>query len=149
MPEFAREYLETNGKDYSYADLITIAKGQIDLEDRIANDVQQQNQSNSKLLLVDTDMYVMKVWCEFVFGKCYQYIIDKIVERKYDLYLLCNIDLPWVYDPLREYPNPEIRKELYAIYKDILINQDTPWIEISGDYSTRSNTAITAIDKLL
>ena len=38
----------------------------------------------------------MKVWCEFVFGKCHAFILDQIVERKYDLYLLCNTDLPWV-----------------------------------------------------
>ena len=28
-PEYAREYLLTNGKDYSFSDLLTIAKGQI------------------------------------------------------------------------------------------------------------------------
>ena len=30
--EYAREYLEKNGKEYNYDDLLTIAKGQIDLE---------------------------------------------------------------------------------------------------------------------
>jgi len=150
VPEFAREYLETNGTDYSYPDLITIAEGQIQLEDHIAHELQnsQQNHANQKPLFIDTDMYVMKVWCEFVFGKCYQYIIDQIVERKYDLYLLCNTDLPWAYDPLREYPNPEIRKELYATYKDILINQSTPWVDISGDSTQRFSTAISAIERL-
>jgi nicotinamide riboside kinase len=49
-------------------------------------------------------MYVMKVWCEFVFGKCHTWITDQIAKRKYDLYLLCNTDLPWIKDELREYP---------------------------------------------
>ena len=31
-PEFAREWLLTNGKNYSYDDLLTIAKGQLALE---------------------------------------------------------------------------------------------------------------------
>ena len=150
VPEFAREYLETNGTDYSYSDLFTIAQGQIQLEDDVTNDLRnsQQDQTIKAPLFIDTDMYVMKVWCEFVFGKCYQFIIDQIVERKYDLYLLCNIDLPWAFDPLREYPNQEIRKELYAIYKDILINQNTPWVEISGDSAQRFNTAKNAIELL-
>ena len=145
VPEYAREYLVANGMNYSYSDLLTIAKGQIKLEEHITADTHKQS---GKLLFVDTDMYVMKVWCEYVFGKCHQYIIDQIVDREYDLYLLCNIDLPWAYDPLREYPNEEPRKELYAIYKDILINQNTPWVEISGDSQQRLNTAITSINKL-
>ena len=32
--EFAREYLLKNGTDYSYDDLLTIAKGQLALEDK-------------------------------------------------------------------------------------------------------------------
>ncbi|MEI9909616.1 MAG: AAA family ATPase [Bacteroidota bacterium] len=55
-------------------------------------------------LFIDTDMYVMKVWCEFVFGKCHRFVLDEIVKRNFDLYLLCNTDLPWVKDELREYP---------------------------------------------
>ena len=150
VPEYAREYLETNGMNYSYSDLLTIAKGQLELENNIAKELHAHlvSESDNKLLFVDTDMYVMKVWCEYVYGKCHQYIIDQIVDREYDLYLLCNIDLPWTYDPLREYPTAEPRKELYAIYKDILINQNTPWIEISGDSNERLNGAILAIKQL-
>ena len=91
----------------------------------------------------------MKVWCEFVFGKCHRWVLDKIIERKYDLYLFCNTDLPWVKDELREYPNEEPRKELYHIYKDIMINQQTAWVEISGDYEERLQKAIAAVDALL
>ena len=59
-------------------------------------------------------MYVMKVWSEFVFGKCHQWIIDQIVERKYDLYLLCHTDIPWEKDELREYPDLETREKLIS-----------------------------------
>jgi len=100
-------------------------------------------------LFIDTNMYVMKVWCEFVFEKCHNFIIDEIVQRKYDLYLLCNTDLPWVKDELREYPDLESRLKLYHIYKDIMVNQDTPWIDISGEYDERLNKAIAGVEKLL
>jgi nicotinamide riboside kinase len=154
-PEFARDYLLNHGIHYSFDDLATIAKGQIDLEDSFASIVQTAPQyltddiNKTKLLFLDTDMYVMKVWCEFVFGKCHQFILDEIVNRKYDLYLLCNIDLPWVQDELREYPDEKPRQELYNIYKDILINQQVPWVEISGDYAQRLQTSIAAIDELI
>ena len=71
------------------------------------------------------------------------------MNRKYDLYLLCDIDLPWVKDDLREYPEEGPRKELYRIYKDLLINQPTAWIEISGDYAQRLQTAVDAVNKIL
>ena len=80
-------------------------------------------------------------------GKCHQFILDEIATRKYDLYLLCNIDLPWVADELREYPNEEPRIELFNIYKTILQNQQTPWHLISGTNEERLNNAIEAINK--
>jgi NadR type nicotinamide-nucleotide adenylyltransferase len=143
-PEFAREYLLTNGTDYTYDNLLTIAKGQLALEDEYAGMIH-----HNKPLLIDTDMYVMKVWCEFVFGKCHRYILDEIVKRKYDLYLLCNTDLPWTKDELREYPDLKTRERLYAIYKDIMINQPVSWIEINGSNEERVNTAIKAVNQLL
>ncbi|MEJ0082276.1 MAG: AAA family ATPase [Puia sp.] len=87
-------------------------------------------------------MYVMKVWCEYVFKKCHRFILDQIAKRKYDGYLLCNTDLPWVADELREYPDLESREKLFQMYKDLMVNQSVPWIEISGDYDERLRRAI-------
>lgn len=165
-PEFAREYLLTYGTNYNFDDLATIAKGQLTLEDEYTNTInnywQKLNSNlfiNTKslttinhkpLLFIDTNMYVMKVWSEFVFNKCHLFFLDEIVKREYNLYLLCNIDLPWVKDELREYPDENPRRELNNIYKDILINQKTPWVEIKGnDYEDRFKQAVTAINKIL
>lgn len=150
-PEFAREYLLTYGMEYDFDDLLTIAKGQLAMEDEYAvlasKEWGQQvgKRTSSPLLFVDTNMYVMKVWAEYVFSNCHSFIIDQIVERKYDLYLLCNTDLPWVKDELREYPDLQTRQELYLMYKDILINQDVPWVDISGDDEERLQSAIRGI----
>lgn len=153
-PEFAREYLLTNGISYEFADLLTIAKGQLALEDEYNNRLENQSvlllENGGHLpLFIDTDMYVMKVWCEFVFGRCHRFVLEQIIERKYDLYLLCNTDLPWVKDELREYPDLPTRQKLYHIYKDIMINQPVPWVDISGDYEQRLQKAIAAVDKIL
>lgn len=150
-PEYAREYLLTHGTNYNYEDLLSIAKGQLALEDKYIQEAlnSQLATQNSRLLFIDTEMYVMKVWCEFVFGKCHRFILDKIVERKYDLYLLCNTDLPWTKDELREYPDIETRQKLFLIYKDIMTNQSTPWFEISGNHEERLQIAIKAVDTIL
>jgi len=145
-PEYAREYLLKQGKKYNYEDLFAIATGQLGLEESC---VQLAIGNMQNAIFIDTDMYVMKVWCEFVFGKCHRFILDQIVERKYDLYLLCNTDLPWTPDEFREYPDPETRHKLFLIYKDILMNQETPWIEVAGLDPDRLNNTIAAIDDFL
>lgn len=143
VEEYARSYLLENGTSYSYDDLLTIAKRQLMLEEEVTNN------SASNLLFIDTDMYVMKVWCEFVFFNCHTWILNQVVEKKYDLYLLCNIDLPWVKDELREYPDLKNRQLLYHMYKDIMVNQSVPWIDIRGNNSQRLNKAIEGINRNL
>lgn len=177
-PEFAREWLLTNGKDYTFDDLLTISKGQVALEEEFAQQVvdgwqltvdrekayqdqsahtprqpstdnRQHPSANRQLLFLDTDMYVMKVWCEYVFRDCHTWILNRIAERPYDLYLLCKPDLPWVKDELREYPDEKPRQELYHIYRDLLIHQQTPWVEISGSHGERLARAVEAVDGMM
>jgi NadR type nicotinamide-nucleotide adenylyltransferase len=150
VEEYARAYLLKNGTGYSFENLLEIAEGQINSEKKAIKNskfIPPMAGQNSKLF-IDTDMYVMKVWCEFVFEKCHHWILNRIVERKYDLYLLCNIDLPWIKDELREYPDLISRQKLYHHYKDIVLNQNVPWVDITGSYKERLEKAIAAIDKL-
>lgn len=145
--EYAREYLLKNGTSYTPADLLKIAKGQLKLEELTTKSL--LNSNKTPILFIDTDMYVMKVWSEYVFGGCDFFILDTIVKKKYDGYLLCNIDLPWVKDELREYPDEKPRQELFAIYKDLLMNQSTPWALISGNNAERTQAAIKAINQFM
>jgi NadR type nicotinamide-nucleotide adenylyltransferase len=145
-PEYAREYLLTFGKIYTYNNLLEIAKGQIELEEKC---VAEANANNRSFVIIDTDMYVMRVWCQYVFQKVHPWIEEQIAKRTYDLYLLCQPDLPWTKDELREYPEENIRKELYGIYKNILINQPVPWAEVSGIGDARTQSAIDAIEKMI
>jgi len=143
VPEYAREYLTNLNRPYDYEDLLIIAQKQLEQEDKISA------VCTSPVMFVDTDMYVLKVWCEFVFGKCHSFILDQIVKRNYDSYLLCDTDLPWVADALREYPDIENRKRLFHMYQDLLINQSKPWSLIRGDYDQRLQLGISATEKIL
>ena len=150
IKEYAREYLLANGTDYTFENLLDVAKGQIIKEDSgVQYLINNTDLIDSKLVFIDTDMYVMKVWCEFVFDKCHHWILNTIVERKYNLYLLCNVDLPWVKDELREYPDLANRQKLYHHYKDIMVNQQVPWIDIKGNYEERLQKAINAVDRII
>lgn len=159
VEEYAREFLIKNGNAYTQEDLLTIAKGQIENEEYAIRELTTNNKRqtynsklqtpNSPILLIDTNMYVMKVWSEFVFNTCDNFILDQIVERKYDLYLLCEPDIDWVKDELREYPDLETRSKLFHHYKDLMVHQHCNWISINGDYESRLQKAISHVDRLL
>lgn len=158
VKEYAREYLLQHGTDYTFDNLLDVAKGQLALEEKGIEELEHKLAAEGahspttihhSPLFIDTDQYVMKTWCEFVFGQCHNWILNQIVERKYDLYFLGNIDAPWVKDELREYPDLKTRERLYHHYKDLLVNQDVPWVDVCGTYEERLQKAISAVDKLL
>ena len=147
VEEYAREYLHKNGTDYSFENLWDIAQGQIRNEEEGLQLAQASNpQAN---LFIDTDMYVMKVWGEFVFGQCDNRILSLIAERKYDLYLLCSPDIPWIKDEMREYPDLETRNTLFYHYKDLLVQQSTPFTIVQGDYEKRFQVAVNAVKQII
>lgn len=148
VQEYARNYLLENGTRYSFDDLLLIAKGQLSAEEQGAASLPISPAATGPLMFIDTDMYVMKVWCEVVFDDCHQYILDQIARRTYDLYLLCDTDLPWVKDELREYPDLPARRKLFHMYHDLLINQPIPWVLISGTYEERLQMGIRAVESL-
>lgn len=142
VPEFAREFLEKLDRPYRYDDLLDIAKGQISFENELS-------QKSKELLVCDTDLNVIKVWSEHRFGKVDPWIINMITKRKYDLYLLTDIDIPWQDDPQREHPQPEMREHFFEIYRSLLLDSGVPFCVISGKDDFRKSKSIDFIKKTL
>lgn len=140
VPEYARGFLDNLVRPYAQHDLTTIAHGQLRLEDK-------SRLHSNDVMICDTNLYVIKVWSEFKYGNCDPEILKVIEERKYDLYLLTYIDIPWQEDPLREHPDK--RQQLYEIYLNEMRKQPVPFIEITGDRSQRQQKAIEAVNNLL
>ena len=142
VPEFAREYLLSINRAYNEDDLLTIARQQLQTED----DLQAQA---SELLICDTDLNVIKVWSEHSYNRCNRWILEQIAEKKYDLYLLTDIDMIWESDPLREHPEEHMRLYFYNQYRDIVINSGVPWVHVHGDRLQRLDKALIAIHQIL
>ena len=123
--EFAREYLTDLGKNYLQEDLLEIAKGQLGNEQLITN--------NQQISLHDTDLITLKIWSDYKYGNCNNWILEQIEKQKVEnrFYLLCKPDLKWNYDPLRE--NPTDRNELLEIYKQELENLGHKFLIIKGE----------------
>jgi len=153
--EYARTYLEHKGNHYDMNDLTEIAKGQLALEEKATAALYSERNSKTPshsdpaLLFCDTDLHVIRIWSEIVFNACDRRILDTISANEYDLFLLCKPDIAWVYDAQREHPEPKMREKIYHHYRDMLIHQTKPWVEISGSYENRIQTAITATNDLI
>lgn len=140
VPEFARSFLDVLNRPYQKSDLNTIAKGQALLE-------KTYESKANRILVCDTTLLVIKIWSEFKYGDCHEEIIQELNKHRYDLYLLTNVDLPWVDDPQREHPHQ--RQQLFTIYKNELQKMNTAFVEIKGERTERRAAAIAAIDRVL
>jgi NadR type nicotinamide-nucleotide adenylyltransferase len=140
VPEYARGYIDNLVRPYNESDLQLIAHGQMRLEDEWPHKA-------SNLLICDTNLYVIKIWSEFKYGHCHEEILKNIATRKYDLYLLTYVDIPWQDDPQREHPDK--REELYQKYLADMKAQSVPFVEIKGERNARRNLAIEAVNKIL
>lgn len=140
VSEYARGYIDNLVRPYNEDDLLTIAHGQLRIEDEWARDA-------NNVLFCDTNLYVIKVWSEFKYGRCHPEILARIAERKYDLYLLTYVDIPWEEDPQREHPLQ--RETLYERYTAEMKNQPVPFVEIRGAREQRLKTAVEAVEKIL
>jgi len=139
VPEYAREYLEEINRPYTYDDILLIAQNQF----------REENASceSTELLFCDTDFCVTSIWCNVRYGKCHDWILTKLHQNHYGLYLLCDIDLPWEYDPLREHP--DMRSKLYVMYRDLLDDQKFNYRVVSGTGEDRLQHAINFVDEYL
>jgi NadR type nicotinamide-nucleotide adenylyltransferase len=136
VPEFAREYLEQLGKPYTEEDILLIAQGQM------AAEALQLPHAN-RFLFCDTELLVTKIWSEVKYKRCHPWIMNSLEEHRYDLYLLCDIDLPWQYDPLREHPDQ--RQYLFDLYHRELKNRKFPFAVVRGAGPDRLENAIEII----
>ena len=128
--EYARKYLKKIGVNYVQEDLLKIA--------------QQQLISEQGSLLLDTDLITIKIWSNYKYGNCDEWILEQIQKQKSEerFYILCKPDIIWKRDLLRE--NPKNRMVLFKIYKKELQNLNHDYCIIEGNNRTEN-----AIKKIL
>lgn len=140
VEEYARCYLKNKGLRYCQSDLLQIAKGQIIAEE---NKIAEAK----KLIFVDTELINIKIWSLHKYGNCDQWILDRINKQNNSLYLLCDIDMPWESDPLRE--NPGLREYFMEWFVKELEGYGFPYKIINGDADERLEKAIIEVNKII
>ena len=141
VPEYSRAYFADRDYHYDIDDVIAIAQGQQSAIDAAAA-------KHPNYLICDTEAIVNKVWCEYVYGTTSDAIEKLVQTQHFDLYLLCDIDLEWTYDPLRQNPDPNERKAIFALYLDALKAINANFCIISGEGEVRMKKSISAIESM-
>jgi len=139
IPEYARQYLAEINRAYTFEDILLISEKQFELENLAAK--------TNHLVFCDTDFCVTSIWGTVKYNKKHRWIEDKLKENHYSLYLLCNIDLPWEFDPLREHP--EMRSELFGKYEELLKTNHFNFRVVNGIGKERLQNAISFVDEFL
>ena len=116
VPEYAREYIEKRAcaSAYTYEDVVNIAQQQVQqLQNCIHGGITEGYRSN--IVFFDTELIITKVWFLHKFGKCPDFVEKALHDYPMAVYLLCDPDMEWEPDPVRE--NPDIREYLFDWYE--------------------------------
>ena len=135
-PEFSREYAEERRVPLDRHDVEAIAVGQIALEERY------RPRANGMLVL-DTDLFSTVVYGPHYYGMLAPWIERMAIERRGDLYLLMDIDVPWSADAIRD--RGAQRPEMHALFTGMLERYRLPFVTISGGWAERFDRAVMAI----
>jgi len=72
---------------------------------------------------------------------------DDLAARRYDLYLVCGLDVPFTHDGLREFEQQ--RKWMHDRLLAHARESGSPWLLLEGPHDVRLTAAHDAIDRLL
>lgn len=140
LPEMARVYATAVKRELTAADAEIIATRAIGAEDAaLAKD--------PPLLILDTDLISTVVYVRHYYGPCPEWIEEAARERRGDLYLLCEPDLPWTADGVRD--RPASRQELFSLFEGAMREFGCTSVDVSGTGVARERAALSSATALV
>ena len=140
VPEYAQKLIKQQNGNINYDDMEKIVVNHY-------KEIVLKTTEANKFLFVDTDAILSKIWSNELFGK-YPKIIDEIIAKSdFDMYLLLDVDVPWVQD-IHRY-RPDNRKQFFEICKSQLLQYNRNFKVISGGWENRFRTAVNIVENLL
>jgi NadR type nicotinamide-nucleotide adenylyltransferase len=136
-PEFSRDYADARTVPLDRHDVEAIAVGQIESENRWAR------RARHGLMVLDTDLFSTVVYGAHYYGSVQPWIERMALERRGALYLLLDIDVPWVPDPIRDRGGQ--RAEMHALFLGMLERYRLPFVTIGGEWTERFEKAMGAV----
>ena len=138
VAEYARTYLENLDHHYEYSDVEAIARRQIELI------IQHRS---GPMVFFDTCLINLKVWFREVYNTVPDWLEDTIPGAGQGIYLICQPDLPWEFDPFRE--NPHRREYLSDQYEQELKAAGFTYFRVFGLGEKRIQNAIEIVNRII
>ncbi len=143
VPEAARLYAERVVRPLTVDDVLPIAREHVAMVDAA---VQRVRAAALNVVVLDTDLVSTVVYGRHYYGFEDYWLNGEAVRRLADVYLLCDVDLPWVPDGIRD--RPLAGNELFLEFADELRRLHARVHVVSGSGDARRLSAIRAIDSL-
>jgi len=141
-PEYGRPYTEL-GRDpaapWTSSEFTHIARMTCWYEDFLASFARA-------VLFCDTDAFTTSVFHEVYLGTPTSAFRD-LIERPYDLTVVCGLDVPWAHDGVREFERQRVW--MHERYVEHARAAGRPWILVEGSREERLVAASVAVDLLL
>lgn len=141
-PEYGRPYSEIGrpaGAAWTSWEFTHIARMHCWYEDFLAGYA-------TRVLFCDTDAFTTAVFHDVYLGEAASDFAAE-AARRYDLYLVCGLDVPWERDAIREFA--EERRTMHERFLAHAAATGAPWLLLEGDHETRLAAARAAVDALL
>ena len=139
VDEYARTYAEGLARELTFDDVEPIARGQLARE-------AEATPRARRLIVLDTDVVSSIVYATFHYGRAPDFALARAASHRADLYLLLDVDVPFVFDPLRA--PEEHRAELFALFRATLERLGARYAIVSGTWAERYEKAVALIDAL-
>ncbi len=134
IPEYARDYISGLGRPYGYEDVAHVARHQIEEE-------REAVKKTGSFIILDTHLVITRVWFEVVFGKVPGFLLEQMKKKNNYYFLLCNTDIEWVPDDVRE-NGGEMRETLFQRYHRIIEHYGWPYDILKGTGEERYRNAL-------
>lgn len=144
VPEQARAWAERVARPLTADDVSAIASAQISAEDAALAEARRRGH---RAIVLDTDLLSTVVYARHYYGTCPAWIEAETRSRRADLYLLAEIDLPWIPDGVRD--REHARELIQALFRQALDEYRAVACDVRGVGPERLDTAMSCVRNTL
>ena len=140
VPEYLREFVESQGRTPREEEQIMIARTQVEREDLMAS-------STGTLLFCDTTPLITALYSCFYWGRVDSELSMMARDRRYHLTLVTAPDTPWVADGLQR-ESEAVRQHLHEKLLEVLGQLEISYSLVQGTEQERMQQVIRLLHSL-
>jgi NadR type nicotinamide-nucleotide adenylyltransferase len=140
VPEASRRYAERAGRPLITADVTPIGREHVALAEEGAARARGRGATS---LILDTDLVSTAVYARHYYGSVPRWVERQERTRRADLYLLCDVDVPWIPDHVRD--RPVGREAMFDRFHQALTRRSARFVVVRGSWDERWAIAESAV----